>query len=363
MAQDSIRFRCIPVQQPLGTFYVGAIAAPDVLAIAYADIRRIEARDIEKIVGIQRELVPRRVRELKQYVQNIDATFPTSVILAISGEHAEYVEKQKEMIITRQEDIAKIIDGQHRIAGLEKFDDTFELNVTIFIDMDIQDQAMTFATINLAQTKVSKSLVYDLYAFQKARSPQKSCHNIARLLNSESGSPLQLRIKILGKATGEPFEFITQATFVTSLLDYISSNPMKDRDLLKRGKRVPPASVADATKLVFRDLFIDKKDAEIAKIVWNYFDAVAQRWPTAWNSKAKGEILNRTQGFSALMRFLGPVYRDTANSRGRLATKSVLGVLKTVKLRDSDFTKDKYVPGTSGETALFNDLREHSGLE
>ncbi len=363
MAEDSIRFRCIPVQQPLGTFYVGAIAARDVLAIAYADIRRIKERDIEKIVGIQRDLVPRRVRELKQYVQNIDATFPTSVILAISSEHAEYAEERNEMIIKLQPDIAKIIDGQHRIAGLEEFGDTFELNVTIFIDMDIQDQAMTFATINLAQTKVSKSLVYDLYAFQKARSPQKTCHNIARLLNSESGSPLQSRIKILGKATGEPFEFITQATFVTALLEYVSSDPMKDRDLLKRGKRVRPASGSDASKLVFRSLFIDKKDAEIAKIVWNYFEAVAEHWPTAWKSKEKGEMLNRTQGFSALMRFLGPVHRHSADSRGRLPRKNVLGVLKKVQLRDSDFTKDNYPPGTSGEAKLFRELREQSGLE
>ena len=143
------------------------------------------------------------------------------------------------MVITREAEIATVIDGQHRIAGLEEFDkpdQPFELNVTIFIDMELQDQAMTFATINLAQTKVSKSLVYDLYELQKARSPQKTCHNIARLLNSEPGSPLERRIKILGKATGEPFESITQATFVTALLKYISSDPMRDRDVLKRGK-------------------------------------------------------------------------------------------------------------------------------
>lgn len=363
MKTDRISFKCIPVQQPLGTFYVGAIAARDVLDIAYADIRRIRERDVEKVVGIQRELVPRRVRELKQYVQNIDATFPTSVILAISSEYAKYVENKKEMVIERQPDIAKIIDGQHRIAGLEGFDDPFELNVTIFIDMDIQDQAMTFATINLAQTKVSKSLVYDLYEFQRARSPQKTCHNIARLLHSESGSPLESRIKILGKATGEPFEFITQATFVAALLKYISSDPMSDRDLLKRGKKVAAASEADARKLVFRELFIDKKDAEIAKILWNYFDAVAQRWPTAWDSKEKGDLLNRTPGFSALMRFLGPVYRGTADFRGRLSLKSVLGVLENVTLRDSDFTKDNYSPGTGGAARLFHHLREQSGLE
>ena len=173
---------------------------------------------------------------MKQYVNNIDATFPTSIILAIDSRYAKYDSKQQEMIIEKKEDIAKIIDGQHPIAGLEGFSGKFELNVTIFIDMEEQDQAMTFATINLAQTKVSKSLVYDLYEFQKTRSPEKTCHNIARLLNSEDKSPLKSRIKILGKATGEPCEYLTQATFVTSLIRYISRDPMKDRDLLKRKK-------------------------------------------------------------------------------------------------------------------------------
>ena len=64
MADDRIHFKCIEVQQPIGTFHIGAIPAADVLAIAYADIRRIEQRDIERIVGIQRELSEGRVKEI-----------------------------------------------------------------------------------------------------------------------------------------------------------------------------------------------------------------------------------------------------------------------------------------------------------
>jgi DGQHR domain-containing protein len=155
-ANKQITFPCLKVKQPLGDFYVGVIPAKDVLAISYADVRRIEARDIEKILGIQRELQPARVRELQQYVRNIDATFPTSVILALRGKSATYNSKKGEMSITRHPKVASIIDGQHRIAGLEEFDGDFDLNVTIFVDMDIEDQAMTFATINLAQTKVCR---------------------------------------------------------------------------------------------------------------------------------------------------------------------------------------------------------------
>jgi DGQHR domain-containing protein len=179
-----IEFKCIAVEQPLGTFYVGSIPAKDVLDISYADIRRIEGRDIEKVVGIQRELNSQRVKELKKYVRTVDAAFPTSVIVAVDDKNAEFDSRSSIMKLRREESVAKIIDGQHRLAGLEGFDGTFDLCVTVFVDMDLQDQAMTFATINLAQTKVGKSLVYDLYEFQRARSPQKTCHNIARLLNA-----------------------------------------------------------------------------------------------------------------------------------------------------------------------------------
>src|SRR5438105_3591312 len=142
MADKWISFKCIEVEQPIGTFYIGAVAAADVLAVAEADIRRIDERDIEKIIGIQRELSKSRVTKLQQYVTNVDATFPTSVILAVESDNAEYDKSTRTMKIRRVPAAAKIIDGQHRIAGLEGFEKDFELNVTVFVDMDIADQAM-----------------------------------------------------------------------------------------------------------------------------------------------------------------------------------------------------------------------------
>lgn len=363
MQSTEITFPCIRVTQPIGTFYVGSIPARDVLDIAKADIRRIDERDIERIVGIQRELVPRRVKEIKQYVSNIDATFPTSVILAVAMRHATYDERHRLMTLQREGGVATIIDGQHRIAGLEGFANDFDLNVTIFVDMELEDQAMTFATINIKQTKVSRSLVYDLYEFQKARSPQKTCHNIARLLNREPASPFYGRIKILGKATGEPLQFITQASFVTSLLHYVSADPMKDRDLIKRGRTVERASGRKARKLIFRDFFIDDKDAQIARIVSNYFDAVAQRWPVAWDSDEEGNILNRTTGFVALMLFLGTVYRSARDPQGKLSSATVSQILSKIEIRDSELNKDNYLPGSAGRSRLYRDLRTQSGLE
>jgi len=360
---DRISFPCIKSTQPIGDFYVGVIDAEDLVDISYADVRRIKARDIEEFSGIQRPLSEKRLAELQKYVNTVDASFPTGIILAISGENARYEKKARKMYIDRQENVAKILDGQHRIAGLEEFrGDQFELSVTIFIDMDMEDQAMLFATINLKQTKVSKSLMYDLYDFAKTRSPQKTCHNIAKLLNSEPKSPFEGKIKILGQATGKPHETLTQAAFVDSLIGYISRDPMGDRDLLRRRKKLRKISEDESQKLIYRNMFIDGNDAEIARSVSNYFAAVSKKWPDAWLERRPGNILNRTNGLRALMRFHRDCYLYLGKPGDVISTAKYFGILSGIKLRESQFSPDNYKPGTSGERQLHRDLLDHSKI-
>jgi DGQHR domain-containing protein len=359
-----IVFRCIEVTQPIGTFYMGAMDSDDLFRIAYADVRRIEDRDVEKIIGIQRPLDSRRVEELKKYVTTVDASFPTSIILAVDGERAEYNEKLGVMRIDRDEKVAKIIDGQHRIAGLEGYKGRrFELNVTIFIDMELEDQALLFGTINLKQTRVNRSLAYDLYDFATDRSPQKTCHNIARLLNSKEGSPFKDRIKILGTATpGKRGETITQAAFVERLIRYLSRDPMKDRDLIKRGKLLGRAASQEARDLIFRNMFIDERDAEIARVVWHFFEAVVTRWPDAWSSTEKGNILRRSTGFASLMRLLRDAYLSFQRPEEVVEASEFEALFRRIQLQDDQFTTDVYKPGSSGEARLYEDLKQQAGL-
>ena len=358
MSNQKISIPCLESTQPIGTFYIGVMEAEDLIRIAYADVRRLERRDVEAYLGIERPLSAKRVDELRSYVNTIDATFPTGVILAIESENAEY--KSGTMQIAADEGVAKIIDGQHRIAGLEGFGETFQLNVVIFVDMDIEDQAMVFATINLAQTKVSKSLVYDLYDYTKSRSPTKTCHNIARLLNSKEGSPFYRRIKILGTAT-RPHQPLTQAAFVEALLTPISGDPqtaLRERDRIKRKKQLERAPASE-TKRVLRNMFIDEKDAEIARLLWNYFDAVRQRWTQAWSRVDKtGNMLPRTNGFRAFMRFFPSVYLSVDRPGAVTPTSEFLEIFKKIDLEDTDFNTEAYPPGASGETRLHRDL-EH----
>jgi DGQHR domain-containing protein len=394
---EYIEVPCIQVTQPVGTFYIASINYNDLLDISYADVRRLESNstELETYIGIQRLLSPSRVKEIANYVQLVDATFPTGIIVEINefasqtnenGEEevvtylSEGEEKQLENVIynserhvlqiRKNENVAKVLDGQHRLAGLrqgalDQIDGKkFELNVTIFVDMDIEDQAIVFATINKSHTKVNKSLVADLFEYTKTRSPQKTAHNIARALNQKEGSPFFGKINILGQAQDEG-ETITQATFVDGLLKYISGNnlrAMRDRDLYKRGNKPEKVSGLDEQKLFFRNLFIDERDAEIAQILWNYFSAVKEKWPTAWSDPQRGFVLNRSTGFIALMKFLRPAYLSL-NKKGGVATKDEFStIFAPVTITDNQFTRETYLPGTAGQSLLYRHLLEQTGL-
>ncbi|MBI2722989.1 MAG: DGQHR domain-containing protein [Bacteroidetes bacterium] len=264
-------------------------------------------------MGIQRQLNPNREKEIGKYVNLVDASFPNSIIVTIPSAYASYDETTAQMTIVYKDYVAKVLDGQHRIAGLRHFNGegkTFQVIVSIYLDMELEDQAIVFSTINKEQKSVSNSLVADLFAFAESRSPQKTAHNIARALNRKEGGPFFKKIKILGTANHKEVETITQDTFVKNLIANISKEPQKDRDFYKRNKdnpkeNLPTVSGEEQKKYFLRNIFIeDNQDIKIAQIISNYFKAVQKRWPQAWGPPLQdGIILSRSTGFIALMRF------------------------------------------------------------
>ena len=107
-----LSFRCIEVVQPIGTFYIGALDNSTLQKISWADVRRIEgeSREIETISRLQRKLSNRRVEEIAKYVTMKDATFPTSIILAVEEEDVEFDEDKSVMHVRNDVDVAKVID-------------------------------------------------------------------------------------------------------------------------------------------------------------------------------------------------------------------------------------------------------------
>lgn len=368
----------IEVKQPIGKFYSVAMKCSDLLEIANYDIRRIErdeANNLDTYFGIQRNPSPNRLKEISEYVTYVDATFPTSIVIAINTYEDEEAENpiknilinNNKLKIRKDGNVAQILDGQHRLLGLKKaiedkglfankIKDDFELIVTIYLDMDPESQSMIFATINKAQTKVNKSLVYDLYDLANSRSPYRTAHNIVRVLNENEKSPFKDKIKMLGVADDTLNETIAQATLVDCIVKYISSQPLRDRDILKRNENIDNRN---NSKLFFRTWFIKNEDILIARLLVNYFNAIKEKWAQDWNTNS---ILVKSTGVIAFMKFLEDLVIHLKFNNEMIEKETFSIIINKIDIVDGSFTNDKYPSGAIGQNKLLRELRDKSGI-
>lgn len=390
--KQTLTLDVLKVTQPIGSFFIASISAKKLCQITYNDVRRLaeDQRDVEMYLGIQRPLKMKRVKDIREYIDSSDATFPTAVIVSIDEKCVDYKESEGVMVLSPfdgdsdadevsipYDKIARVLDGQHRLASfLDKegtwwfpFDEEdFEINLSIFVGADISEQANIFATVNLTQTKVNKSLAYDLTELAKTNSPFKSCHNVAVALDKEPTSPFFQRIKRLGTATpGRRKEPLTQASFVEALVKFISPKPTEDRKNLLKGKKLRKANAEDLQKHPFRNLFVEGKDLDIAEILYNYFTAIKDRWPDSWEAtEVTGNLLPRSNTFKAFMKFLKEdVYPAlTSGDPGRIPPAYEFSpFLEKVKCEDKDFRIRNIAPGSGGQATFLRLLRGEITLD
>jgi DGQHR domain-containing protein len=367
----------IEVKQPIGKLYIANIRCEDLLDIAKFDIRRIvneEGNDLDTYFGIQRKPSPARLKEISEYVGFIDATFPSSIVIAINTYKnieddvlvKNIIINDNSLSIRKSDEIAQIIDGQHRLLGLQKaLDDNqlfnknikdFELVVTIYVDMDIENQSMVFSTINKAQTKVNKSLVFDLYDLSNSRSPYRTAHNIVRVLNENEKSPLKNKIKMLGLADDPENETIAQATLVDCIVEYISKSPLKDRDTLKRNEKL---FLGNDKKLFLREWFKEEADIKIIQVILHYFIAVNKKWSNPWNNNT---IIVKSTGIIAFMKFFNFIVQNKFITKDKIFLNKIISVeefdeiFNDIDIKDEDFNNTNFPAGGIGQSKLKNEL-------
>lgn len=361
------RVKALQVSQPIGEFYLCVMDHQLLIDVSASDIRRLRDNELDSYIGIQRRLNKNRMKDIVNYVNSFDATFPTAVILAIDDNNAQFDSDTLELILTDEGEtlgeIATVLDGQHRIEGLKRLrEGQFEQPVCIFIGADMHTKATIFATVNLAQTKVNRSLAYDLLDYEKLDSPQKVAHNVAVNLDRMEESPFKGRIKRLGVATeGRSRETLTQATIVEMLVDlFLSSDAIRDRNSL--WERISRSELPDdGERYPFRSFYRGARDGDILANLINYFNAVAERYPNSWQDvKRKGNVLPKTNGFRALMRALREVYPVLKERTSADVPRSshYRQFVDLIALEDDDFTTDEFPAGTSGEARMYNYLKE-----
>lgn len=295
-------FSYIVIQQPIGVFYYCAIPATYLLKIVRSSPRSKSEE------GVQRDQQQDRINSISKYCSDPDAVFPTPIVVSVdAGTKVTLDEEHRKIVFSDEEGvIGDVIDGQHRLWGIEgsKYADHFVLPVAFMFGLTLEEKAYIFSTINSNQRKVDPSLIYDLFEVSKTRSPQKTVHELARVMNNTETSPFYNRLKMLGKKTkSQDKATLSQGTFAKTVLQLITRDADEDIRLMKREE-----SLKEDIRCPFREYFIENKDDVIAKILLNCFTALKNVFPNEWVDP-HGNILWKTTGFRAIIYSLPSIIR------------------------------------------------------
>ena len=295
----------IRVRQNDFDMYIGVIKAQKLFEISKVDRIRLEKLEIPKYAGYQRALVEKRVEMIREYLRTPNSTFPNAIIASLDSDAIENWDEISEqgsisvLKIREDQEAITIIDGQHRTAALDVAPAEFDVILTIMVDLDIVQAAEIFAKINSTQKTVNPSIAFQLFGYSEGRSPQKTAHDIAATLNTTHGSPFYKKLRMLGTKDEWTNGTLSQSTFAKNIMRLYTKNYTLDEYYLLRGK-----ALEEYAGYPLRKYFVEKKDAEILKIVWRYFYIVASTWPSQWNDESGKSSLVKTTGFNAFIEVL-----------------------------------------------------------
>lgn len=404
------------VKQNNQEFLVGIFSIRQILTFTKYTERLIVYYDDNNIPQynsqIQRKVENVRVEKIADFLlENSDALFPTNIVLAIPNAVIETIENisDSNIEITLNQSVFSeiqkndgyvyltIIDGQHRIRGIERaierirseiadlqkiYLDSYnadikkkidkkslqlndllniDLVVSFFIDPTLEYQAMIFSTINRTQKTVPASLVSSLFGLTDKDTPQKTALEIVLALNGFSKSPFYNRIKLYGgKYERNQSPPLTQAGMVKSIIELICTSIREsERDRFRERSHL---SININSDLPFRFYYSKDNDQFITDILFSFFSAVrnvfvingVSQWNFEVNTKPKN-ILQTTVGYQALLNLLVDILsietkddrRDKINTYEEYLTKCV-----NVKFSD----QQRYPFTSISKTILYLDM-------
>ena len=367
------KIEAIAVRQNKQDFLIGVYSIQEILKFTKYTKRLIVSYDDdgEPIYNeqIQRDIENPRVQKIADFLINDpDATFPTNIVLHIPFEVIdEYsVDGNNRVSIALNPKVfselkkengdiyISIIDGQHRVKGIEiaidrlkneidflirnlrnnknssleeklvfyqdRLNDllNIQLVVTFFIDKTLEYQAMIFSTINRTQKRVSQSLVYSLFGLDTDDTPQKTALEIVLRLNGHKNSPFYKRIKLYGASYSRNITPpLSQATMVKSIVNLISENLREsENDRYKKRKELSNRNSNSSKFLPFRKYYVNDNDSVISDILFFYFYEIKNTFINQWDldqTNTPTNILHTTVGYESLLKILVDILKEEQN--------------------------------------------------
>jgi|688.fasta_scaffold17123_7 DNA phosphorothioation-associated DGQHR protein 1 len=368
-----LKLKVIEITQPFGTFYATKMNSDQLIKIAEAEPYRI--LDNGEYAGSQRPRNDKRLAEIAQYLKGVESALPNSIIISGNTKSNKnediwrIVRENNEtyLIIPKLEINGAIIDGQHRINGFKLLNESerknYELLCSVYLDIPNPYQAYLFATINMNQKRVDKSLAYELYGYNldEENSEQWSSEKLAvfitRKLNLDENSIFKNHIIVAAQNDDALFEvspknqewFISTASIVDGILTLISVNPKKDRDKLQQmlfneRKRIKLNS--DSTPL--RNYYLESNDKLIYLIVLNYFNASYKLL------YKKNSYIFKTIGIQSQFNLLKNILINYLDTDKDISVEYFKSLLKPCEL--IDFSDNFYTASGLGKTRINNSL-------
>jgi DGQHR domain-containing protein len=266
--------------------------------------RRYENKD----EGYQRALSEIRVEKISKYIK---ANNPIPLSILVTLEKKKYEVSGNKVIISDDNDVGWIIDGQHRVAGAYKSGIDIELPVIAFLNIDLKEQINQFVTINREAKGVPTSLYYDLLKHlpKKTISDQtkERAADIATILRSDEESLFFGKIVVMASPkNGE----ISLTTFIKAVSPFVNETK----------------GLLSVYSLV-----------EQVKIIDNYYKALNNVFPQYFNEE--DNIFYKTTGFGAIFKVLPLIFNYCMKNEKGFSVADVSKIFRTITSYDFNIWK------------------------
>ncbi|KAB2892299.1 MAG: DGQHR domain-containing protein [Desulfobulbaceae bacterium] len=325
---QKVTYKCLKADFGDVPSYTFTMKVKDVVFIRYVAVRGVDDED----GAVQRVLNKRRIKDIKEYILKGNTFFNSFILNWTEGNyHPELSDNQINLPIISSS--AQVIDGQHRLAGLEAAMEEDanvgerDIIVTLCLFLTTRKAAEIFLNINTEQKPVPKSLMYDLFGEvvdDETQSVNRAT-DIARYLNEEPESPLYKLIKFPGSPRG--VGHIELSTFVSAFKEHLK-----------------PGGIFNVYKLST----LDRQKAVVA----NFFSAIKDCYVKAkiWSSKTKNPFL-KAAGFNGAIDFLAGSLIQRCAERSSF---SVLSISQIIDFDIQNLPKWDDFKGLDGKTSRNN---------
>ncbi|GAA4200767.1 DGQHR domain-containing protein [Pedobacter jeongneungensis] len=305
--------------------YTQPMKVKDILKISYVAVR---GRDNEE-GAVQRVLSNIRVKQIREYVLQGKNFFNTFILNWNESAHKIiYIDGKIDIPIVPFS--AQVIDGQHRLAGLQAALDIDpsvgerDVLVSFTIGLSTKDAAQIFLNINTEQKPVAKSLIYDLFGIvesDKEHAVNRS-KDIATELNENEESPYYKLIRFPGSPVG--YGIVDLSSFITTLKNYLKPNG-----------------------LFFNYNITDLNRQKI--IFLNYFTAIKFFYERKelWGLKSKNPFL-QSSGVVAAIEFFAEKLLPKCSDRKSFSVETFKNLLQLDK---NELLTQSIIKGTDGKSA------------